>query len=205
VFLIADLLPRVLPRLYEEDGAPPWRITLVIGWSSMRGAVALAAALAIPETVDAGGAFPDRDLIVFLTYCVILATLVLQGLTLGPLVDMLRLRSDGLDEQEETLARIRMSEAGLAKIDALRDEGAVPDETAERTRAMRDFRRRRFEARLDGDSSIDERSARYQEFMREVIGAERDALVTMRNAGDITDDVRRTVERDLDLEEARLS
>ncbi len=205
VFLIADLLPRILPRLYEEDGAPPWRITLVIGWSSMRGAVALAAALAIPETIDGGGPFPDRDLIVFLTYCVILATLVLQGLTLGPLVDMLRLRSDGLDEQEETLARIRMSEAGLAKIDALRDEGAVPNETAERTRAMRDFRRRRFEARLDGDSSIDERSARYQEFMREVIGAERDALVTMRNAGDITDDVRRTVERDLDLEEARLS
>ena len=158
-----------------------------------------------PRRSTAAAPFPNRDLIVFLTYCVILATLVLQGLTLGPLVDTLRLRSDGLDEQEETLARIRMSEAGLAKIDALRDEGAVPNETAERTRAMRDFRRRRFEARLDGDSSIDERSARYQEFMREVIGAERDALVTMRNAGDITDDVRRTVERDLDLEEARLS
>jgi Na+/H+ antiporter len=205
VFFIAGFLPRVLPRLYEEDGAPPWRITLVVGWSSMRGAVALAAALAIPETVDTGGPFPNRDLIIFLTYCVILATLVLQGLTLGPLVDMLRLRSDGLDEQEEMLARIRMSEAGLARIDALRDEGAVADETAERTRAMRDFRRRRFAARLDGDSSIDERSARYQSFMREVIGAERDALVTMRNAGDITDDVRRTVERDLDLEEARLS
>ena len=71
-----------------------------------------------------------------------------------------------------------MSEAGLAQIDALRDEGAVPDETAERTRAMRDFRRRRFAARLDGDTSIDERSARYQSFMlRHVIGAERDALV----------------------------
>jgi CPA1 family monovalent cation:H+ antiporter len=205
VFLIADLLPRVLPKLYEEDGAPPWRITLVIGWSSMRGAVALAAALAIPETIDGGGRVPDRELVIFLTFTVILATLVVQGLTLGPLVQMLRVRSDGLDEQEEILARIRMTEAGLARIDALVDEGAVPAETAERTRALRDFRRRRFAARMDGDSSIDERSARYQRFMREDITAERDALVTMRNAGDITDDVRRTVEHDLDLEEARLS
>jgi hypothetical protein len=81
----------------------------------------------------------------------------------------------------------------------------VSSETAERTRAMRDFRRRRFAARMDGDSSIDERSERWQRFMHEVIAAERDALVTMRNAGEITDEVRRTVERDLDLEEARLS
>ena len=134
----------------------------------------------------------------------ILATLVVQGLTLGPLISMLRLRSDGLDEQEEVVARIRMAEAGLAAIDALSEDGWVPSETAERTRAMRDFRRRRFAARMDGDSSIDERSERYQRFMREVISAERDALVLMRNAGEITDDVRRVVERDLDLEEARL-
>jgi monovalent cation/hydrogen antiporter len=118
---------------------------------------------------------------------------------------MLRLRSDGLDEQEEVLARLRMTEAGLARIDALTDEEWVSSETADRTRAMRDFRRRRFEARMDGDSSIDERSQRYQKFMHEVIAAEREALVTMRNAGEITDDVRRTVEYDLDLEEARLS
>jgi len=205
VFAVADLLPRVLPQVYDDDDRPPWRILLVIGWSSMRGAVALAAALAIPEATDAGAPFPYRELVIFLTYAVILATLVIQGLTLGPLIEMLRLRSDGLDEQEETLARIRITEAGIARIDALTEEGAVTPETAERTRALRDFRRRRFEARMDGDASIDERSARYQSFMREVIGAERDALVTMRNAGDITDDVRRTVERDLDLEEARLS
>jgi CPA1 family monovalent cation:H+ antiporter len=98
-----------------------------------------------------------------------------------------------------------MAEAGLSRIDALSEDGWVSPETAERTRAMRDFRRRRFAARMDGDSSIDERSERWQRFMREVIAAEREALVAMRNAGEITDEVRRTVERDLDLEEARLS
>jgi monovalent cation/hydrogen antiporter len=204
-FAVAHGLPRLLPHAFEDDPEPPWRVTLLLGWSSMRGAVALAAALAIPTTIDGGGAFPERDLVIFLTYSVILATLVLQGLTLGPLVQMLRLRSDGLDEQEEVLARIKMAEAGIARIDALAEEGWVTDETADRTRAMRDFRRRRFAARMDGDASIDERSARYQRFMHEVIAAERDALVMMRNAGDITDDVRRLVERDLDLEEARLN
>jgi CPA1 family monovalent cation:H+ antiporter len=202
---LAHGLPRLLPRMFEDAPQPPLRVTLLIGWSSMRGAVALAAALAIPTTVDGGGAFPDRSLVIFLTYSVILATLVLQGLTLGPLIAALRLRSDGLDEQEEVAARIRMTEAGLARIDALVEEGSVPSETAERTRALRDFRRRRFAARMDGDSSIDERSRRYQDFMHQVIAAEREALVLMRNAGEITDDVRRTVERDLDLEEARLS
>jgi CPA1 family monovalent cation:H+ antiporter len=205
VFFIGHGLPRLVRRREDDDPTPPWRVTLLVGWSSMRGAVALAAALAIPTTIDGGGPFPDRDLVIFLTYCVILATLVLQGLTLGPLIKMLRLRSDGLDEQEEVVARLRMTEAGIARIDELTEEDWVASDTAERTRALHDFRRRRFAARMDGDSSIDERSARYQRFMREVITAERDALVSMRNAGEITDDVRRTVERDLDLEEARLN
>jgi monovalent cation/hydrogen antiporter len=202
VFLISHVLPWLLP---SEHPTPPWRVTTLVGWSSMRGAVALAAALAIPTTVDGGAAFPDRNLVIFLTYSVILATLVLQGLTLGALISALRLRSDGLDEQEEVLARMRMAEAGLARIDSLTEDGWVSVDTAERTRAMREFRRRRFAARMDGDSSIDERSQRYQRFMHEVIAAERDALVLMRNAGEITDEVRRTVERDLDLEEARLN
>jgi CPA1 family monovalent cation:H+ antiporter len=202
---LAHGLPRLLPRMFEDAPQPPLRVTLLIGWSSMRGAVALAAALAIPTTVDGGGAFPDRSLVIFLTYCVIIATLVLQGLTLGPLIKMLRLRSDGLDEQEEVLARLRMTEAGIARIDELTEEDWVASDTAERTRALHDFRRRRFAARMDGDSSIDERSRRYQDFMHQVIAAEREALVLMRNAREITDDVRRTVERDLDLEEARLS
>jgi CPA1 family monovalent cation:H+ antiporter len=205
VFAVAHGLPRLIPKLYEEDPEPPVRVTFLVGWSSMRGAVALAAALAIPTMTDAGDPFPYRDLIIFLTYCVILATLVLQGLTLGPIISLLRLRSDGLNDQEEALARLRMTEAGIARIDALTDEDWVTSETADRTRAMRNFRRRRFEARMDGDSSVDERSERYQRFMHEVIAAERAALVQMRNVGEITDDVRRTVERDLDLEEARLS
>jgi Na+/H+ antiporter len=204
VFGINGLLPRIRPRAYEDDPAPPWRISLLVGWSSMRGAVALAAALAIPTVTDAGAPFPDRDLVVFLTYAVILATLVVQGLTLGPLVSMLHLRSDGLDEQEEVVARIRIAEAAIGRVDELEGEDWVHPESAERAKAQLDFRRRRFSARQAGDGSIDERSERWQRLMREVIGAERAAIIQLRNAGEITDDVRRTVERDLDLEEARL-
>ena len=204
VFGVNSVLPRLRPRAYEDDPAPPWRISLLVGWSSMRGAVALAAALAIPTVTDAGTPFPDRDLVVFLTYAVILATLVLQGLTLGPLVSMLHLRSDGLDEQEEVVARIRIAEAAMERVDELEGEDWVHPESAERAKAQLDFRRRRFSARQAGDGSIDERSERWQRLMREVIGAERAAITQLRNSGEITDDVRRTVERDLDLEEARL-
>jgi CPA1 family monovalent cation:H+ antiporter len=204
---VLTYVPRVVaPSLEESDPAPPWRVTMLIGWSSMRGAVALAAAIAIPRHLhDSAAPFPHRDLVIFLTYSVILATLVVQGLTLGPLVQMLRLRSDGLDEREETLARIRTAEAAIERIDQLAEEEWVHPETADRTRQLLDFRRRRFVARQDGDTSIDERSARYQRLMHEVIAAERDAIVQLRNAGDITDEVRRRVERDLDLEEARLN
>src|SRR6185503_11280494 len=98
--------------------APPAE-RLALGWAGMRGSVSLAAALAIPVTVDAGGAFPDRSLIVFLTFAVILVTLVGQGLTLGPLVTALRLHDDGAEEHEEQVARRRVAEAGLGRIEEL--------------------------------------------------------------------------------------
>jgi CPA1 family monovalent cation:H+ antiporter len=200
-------LPRAWRRLRERDPLPGWRVTLVVAWSSMRGAVALAAALAIPMTVQGGGAFPDRDYVIFLTYAVILATLVVQGLTLGPLIRLLGIPGDHLDEREEVLARLRAAEAAVDRLDDLAAEEWVRPDTAERTRGLLDFRRRRFAARLDGggeDVVIDERSGRYQRLMHEIIAAERQAILDLRNRGEITDEVMRRVERDLDLEEARL-
>jgi CPA1 family monovalent cation:H+ antiporter len=172
----------------------------------MRGAVALAAALAIPLTVDGGAAFPERDLLIFLTYTVIVATLVVQGLTLPLLIRALRVEDDGLDAHEELGARLHAAEAALARLDELAGEDWVNEDTAERTRRLYDFRRRRF-AELKhgaGDGGVDERSGRYQRLMHELIAAERDALLRLRNEGRITDEVMRRVERDLDLEEARL-
>jgi CPA1 family monovalent cation:H+ antiporter len=181
-----------------------WRQRLIIGWSGMRGSVALAAALAIPLTTDTGGPFPDRDLLLFLTFSVIVATLVVQGLTLKPLVRVLDIDDDGSDAHEETKARLRAAEAALGRLEELEDEEWVRDDTLERTRNLFDYRRRRFGARFDGSDEYEERSAAYQRLLRELLNAERDELLSLRNEGHISDEVRRRVERDLDLEESRL-
>jgi Na+/H+ antiporter len=179
---------------------------LIVGWSGMRGAVALAAALAIPLETDAGAPFPDRDLLLFLTFAVIVATLVLQGLTLKPLVQRLEIDEDRIEEREEITARLRAAEAALARLEELAEAGWVADDTLERTRGLYDWRRRRFAARFDGsdEGDYEERSAAYRRLLRELLTAERDELLALRNEGHISDEVRRRVERDLDLEESRL-
>jgi CPA1 family monovalent cation:H+ antiporter len=150
-------------RARERSDSPPFRQTALIGWMGMRGAVSLAAALAIPLETDAGAAFPGRALIVFLAFSVILVTLVLQGLSLPLLIRVLRVDDDGLAEKEETKARIRAAEAALARLEELVDEDWVRDDTAERLRGLYGFRRARFSARFDGgdDGSIEERSQNY--------------------------------------------
>ena len=182
------------------------RERLVVGWSGMRGAVALAAALAIPLETAAGAPFPDRDLLLFLTFSVIVATLVVQGVTLKPLVSRLRIRGDDGDEREELTARRRAAEAALARLDELAEEGWVAEDTLEQTRGLLDYRRRRFAARFDAadDGGYERRSADYQRLLGELLSAERDELLALRNEGEISDEVRRRVERDLDLEESRL-
>jgi NhaP-type Na+/H+ and K+/H+ antiporter len=182
------------------------RHRLIVAWSGMRGAVALAAALAIPLETDAGTPFPDRDLLLFLTFSVIVATLVAQGLTLKPLVKSLDIAEDDAEEREELTARLRAAEAALARLEELAEEDWVAEDTLERTRNLFDWRRRRFAARFDGsdDGGYEERSAAYRRLLRELLTAERDELLALRNEGHISDQVRRRVERDLDLEESRL-
>jgi monovalent cation/hydrogen antiporter len=174
------------------------------------GAISLAAALAIPITVRGGASFPGREQILFLTFCVILFTLVVQGLSLPVLVRRLGLTgSEGEEEREEIEARLRAAEAALARLEELSDEGWVREETAARMRDLYEYRRQRFAARdggqpesgEDGDG-YEERSLAYQRFRRELLGAERSALLRLRGEGRISDEVRRRVERD--LEEARL-
>jgi Na+/H+ antiporter len=177
---------------------------LVVSWAGMRGSVSLAAALALPLQTDAGASFPDRELIILLAYVVILVTLVGQGLTLGPLIERLGVRDDGSEEREEVSARIRLAEAALARADEIADEDWVRDETLGRVRGMYDYRRQRFTAREDGDERYEERTVAYQRLMHEIIDAQREELIGMRNRGDISDEVRRRVERELDLEESRL-
>jgi monovalent cation/hydrogen antiporter len=179
---------------------------LVIGWMGMRGAVSLAAALALPLQTDAGAPFPGRDLIIFLAFAVILGTLVVQGLTLPKVIDLLNIEEDRAEEKEDTKARILAAEAALARLDELVDEDWVRPETAERLRGLYGFRRTRFLARFDAedDGEIERQSADFQRLRRELLEAERAAVVGLRRDGRISDDVMHRVERDLDLEDSRL-
>jgi Na+/H+ antiporter len=185
--------------------APPAE-RLIVGWAGMRGSVSLAAALAIPITTDAGSRFPDRGLIVFLAFGVILVTLVGQSLTLGPLIRRLGVHDDGLEEREERVARQRVAEAGLGRIDDLGEPEWISPESVGRARNQLDYRRRRWSALADGDGDgYEERTDAWRRLMLELFDAQREELIAMRNRGEVSDQVRRKIERDLDLEESRLA
>jgi Na+/H+ antiporter len=202
----ATYVPRwVSRRLRERDPSPPWQAVTVISWTGMRGVISLAAALALPLTTNTGAPFPERDLILFLTFCVILATLVVQGLSLPALIRALGLEDDGSVEREETEGRIRVADAALGRIDELAEEEWVREDTAERMRGLYNYRRSRFAARFDGDEGgIEERSAAYQRLLRELLRAQRKTLVRLRDEGKISDEAMHRIEHDLDLEESRL-
>jgi monovalent cation/hydrogen antiporter len=204
-FTVTYLIRAIDRRAIQRARRASWQERTVIGWAGMRGSVSLAAALAIPVETDAGAAFPARDLIILLAYAVILVTLVGQGLTLGPLIERLGVGDDGSEDREEVTARIRLAEAALARIEELREEDWPRPDTLDRVSGQYDYRRRRFAAREDGDGDqYEERTSAYQRVMYEVFDAQRDELIGMRNRGDISDEVRRRVERELDLEESRL-
>jgi CPA1 family monovalent cation:H+ antiporter len=188
------------------EGRPPRAHVAIVAWSGMRGAVALAAALAIPLTVAGGDPFPSRELVIFLAFATIVVTLVLQGLTLPLLIRLLGVEDDGREDQEEVTARLTAADAAVERVDALAGESWTYDETIERVRAMFEYRRRRFAARAEGDGHepYEHRSAQYTRLMQETLAAQRAALLDLRNEGRIGDEVMRRVERDLDLEESRL-
>jgi CPA1 family monovalent cation:H+ antiporter len=203
----AAWLPRRLSRRRREREPPQNAQLAVIWWSGMRGAVSLAAALAIPISIDTGGPFPGRSLILFLTFAVIVGTLVVQGLTLPAVIRLCRLEDDGAEEaREEARARIEAAEAALARLDELLEEDWVRPATADRIRGGYGFRRERFSARFDDgdDGAIEEQSVAYQRLRHELLDAERQAVLDLRRSGAISDDVARRISRDLDLEEARL-
>jgi CPA1 family monovalent cation:H+ antiporter len=177
-----------------------WRERMVPAWSGMRGAVSLAAALALPADT------PQRDLLVFITFSVILATLVLQGLTLPTLIRRLGVHDDGAEAQEELRARLVATQAALTRIEELGAEDWTRDDTLERMTGMYHYRRRRLKARAGKieDDGYEDRSAAYQRVVREVLDAQRAAIVELRNEGVIANDVMHRIERELDLEDQRL-
>lgn len=178
-----------------------WRERTVLGWAGLRGAVSLAAALALPAD------FPERDLLIWMTLCVIVATLVVQGLTLPLVIRRLGIEQDDGAEREELRARRAAARAALLRVDQLRDQPWVRPESADRLRRIYEFRDRRLGQRAgahEEDEDLDARSSAWQRMLRDVLDAQRRQLIELRNDGDISDQVLYTVMRELDLEDQRL-
>jgi CPA1 family monovalent cation:H+ antiporter len=207
LFTVTYLIRALDRREAQRARRAPWQLRAVGAWSGMRGAVTLAAALALPLQTDAGRPFPERNLIIFIAFCVVLLTIVVQGLTLPLLIRALGVREDGSEEQREELrARLSAAKVALDRLDELEEEGAVAPDTAERMRAVYRYRKNRFAARAGKveDDGYEDRSQAYQRAVRSVLDAQRDALVEMRRDGVISNDVMHRVERELDLEDERL-
>jgi Na+/H+ antiporter len=180
---------------------------VVVAWSGLRGAVSLATALALPLETDAGTRLPGRDLIVFVTFAVVLVTIVGQGLTLPALVRRLGVVAEGREEEhEELVARLVASKAALTELEAMAGEGWAGDETLDRARQYYEQRKRRYAARAGKieDDGYEDASQVRQRVLRRLYGAERRAIVGLRNAGDISNEVMHRLGRELDLEESYL-
>ena len=192
---LSGLLP---PRFRVLDPVPSWHSVAIVSWAGMRGVVSLAAALALP--VD----FPERSLIQFLTFAVILATLVLQGLTLPALIKLLGVSAGDGGAEEERQARLLAAQAAVTRIDQL--EGEYPDhrELIEHLRETYAHRVEHIEP-VEGQTvdEAEDELLEHRRIRRAVIDAEREAVIQMRDRGELSDVVMRRLERDLDLEELR--
>jgi Na+/H+ antiporter len=204
----AAYLPRVLfPRVGARDPVPSWRIPAVISWAGMRGVVTLAAAAAIPRVTDSGVPFPGRPQIIFLAFCVTVATLLLHGLTLPWMIRRLGVqgRESHLDALAEADAIHAATQAALERLDAA-SEGA-PASVTTRLRKLAEHRSHSVWERLGRpETELGEPpSVIYRRLRLDMLAAERETLVSLRDAGRIDDEVLSRTLHELDLEEAMLS
>jgi CPA1 family monovalent cation:H+ antiporter len=203
----ATYLPRwLIPSLRERDPAPPWRSVVLIAWAGMRGVDSLAAALALPLMTLAGEQFPKRNMILFLSFAVILVTLVLQGLTLPVLIRWLGVVDSGVAESEENQARYAAAQAALERLDQLPADDGIPAFVLEQLRLHYAHQADRYLARFDphDDGTLETCVVSLHRLKRELLSVQREVLVKLRNREAISDDVLRRILRDLDLEELRL-
>jgi CPA1 family monovalent cation:H+ antiporter len=204
----ATYVPRWLsPSLARRDPAPPWQSVFVIAFVGIRGVVSLAAALAIPLTIATGTPFPYRDLILAITFGVILITLVGQGLLLPSFIRWLGLAQASSDEREreheaELAARAEARTMVQSRLDQLTAEGHIAPEVLAQLRARHAYR----SGRLPSDTEDGLEAASVAADLRvELIAAEREHIHRLLRDGRITDEARRRIERELDLEEASIA
>jgi monovalent cation/hydrogen antiporter len=197
----ATYVPRYLsPKVRARDPYPPPKAVFVVSWAGMRGAVSLAAALALPIDVN----FPQRDLVIFLTFCVILATLVGQGLTLPYLVRRMGVAAATGPDTEETHARLAAVEAALTRLTDLQDEYPGHRELIDQLRSRYEHEASHAWPHPEGPRDESEQELLdHLEIRTAVLDAEREAVIRLRDDGIIGDEVLHRIERDLDLETLR--
>ncbi|MFJ5301901.1 Na+/H+ antiporter [Streptomyces sp. NPDC088350] len=205
----AAFLPRMLSaRIREREDNPTWKGAMTTAWAGMRGVVSLAIAFSIPLTVHGGGAFPQRNLILFLTFTTVIGTLVVQGLSLPPIIRLLRF--PGRDQQAETLAeanaQAQASRVAEKRLEALLEDerNALPPPLADRLHEVLERRRNAVWERLGATNPVTGETVddTYRRLSREMISAERSMFVRLRDGRYIDDEMLRTLLRRLDLEEA---
>jgi CPA1 family monovalent cation:H+ antiporter len=203
-------LPRLLfKNIREKETNPGWRLVLLTGWSGMRGVVSLASALAIPLTLANNQAFPHRNLILFITFVVILFTLVLQGLSLKPIISLLKIKGDEKESENRQALdlRLRLANAVLAHIDGRYSNEIETNETYKRVRdryaRMISITRKKLEAR---EMTEDEQTflPHYRQMLLELVEVRRRELNQYRHSNMFSEELIRDREWELDLEEARL-
>ncbi|QBD76395.1 Na+/H+ antiporter [Ktedonosporobacter rubrisoli] len=196
-------VPRLL-RGESRDQLPSWQNVTILGWTGMRGIVTLAAALSLP--LVKGMPFPHRNLIIFLAFVVILVTLVLQGLSLPALIQVLKVVDDGSAEREEHKARLKAAMAGKARLEELAQNNLLTEGQLKKLTHRYEGRTRLYRARYQGEQ--DEQEERnmqmWERAEQELLQAELDAILALRNEEIINDEILRRVQRDLDLELLRL-
>ena len=205
VFPAAYLLRLVRPRLRDRGPYPGWRQGAIVAWIGMRGGLSLAAALALPLSLTGGVPFPQRDLVIFFTFGVILVTLVGQGLSLVPIIRLLGLEPDSSLEREHAQAHLVAARAALSRLDELATEAWVPRDALTYLRSHYEKKLRTLTEAIDGagNERFDGHAPAHQRLQQEVLTAERAAVIRLRDQGRIDDETLRLVERELDLEEQR--
>jgi CPA1 family monovalent cation:H+ antiporter len=193
-------------RVREKEFRPSWQAVLVGGWAGLRGTVTLAAALSIPIALPDGSPFPGRDLVIFLSFCVIAATLLLQGTTMAWLIRKLGVREDGIRQKEDRLARTTAVDAGLKRLKEIKLGPDKQNEVTALNLVIAEYEQRLSELAADGDAQTTARLrnlAGYH-FRFDALRAERRAIDDLWRRDVISDEVHRPLQQLLDHEEAML-
>ncbi len=206
VFPAAWLPRRLSKKIRERDPMPHWTHLVIVSWSGMRGVVSLAAALALPMTFEDGRLFPGRGLVIFLTFCVILSTLVFQGLTLPFVIHLLGVKERKSEDQERE-ARLKIAQAGMARLSELALQPNANEAAVERLTRIYQEKISHFNDQVAatlGWSPDHERLLSMRRFWLEALNAERRELLKLRREHLVNEELMHRIENEIDLDETRL-